>query len=153
MASHPAARHEHGFTVLELLVVVAIATLLLAGVVRLAGPVPAGIEARAIAREVATMLRLARGDAIAANRPVGVAVDLAGRRIAIDGRPALLLPPTVELVLHAADDQVAGPTLGRIRFDGDGGSTGGRIGIRVAARTTWVGVDWLSGRVSLAEAP
>jgi general secretion pathway protein H len=42
-------------------------------------------------------------------------------------------------------------TQGDIRFNPDGSSTGGRISVADGARSIAVGVDWLSGRVSVAE--
>ena len=42
-------------------------------------------------------------------------------------------------------------TQGDIRFNPDGSSTGGRISVADGARSIAVGVDWLSGRVSVAD--
>jgi general secretion pathway protein H len=44
-------------------------------------------------------------------------------------------------------------SVGAVRFDPDGGSTGGRVAIAGGDNTWWVGVDWLSGRVSVVQKP
>jgi general secretion pathway protein H len=41
---------------------------------------------------------------------------------------------------------------GGIRFNPDGSSTGGRVSIGDGRRSIAVGVDWLTGRVSVADA-
>jgi len=40
---------------------------------------------------------------------------------------------------------------GDIRFNPDGSSTGGRISLADGRRRIGVGVDWLTGRVSVAD--
>jgi len=40
---------------------------------------------------------------------------------------------------------------GDIRFNPDGSSTGGRISLADGRRRLGVGVDWLTGRVSVAD--
>jgi general secretion pathway protein H len=49
-------------------------------------------------------------------------------------------------------DQVISESEGSIRFDPDGSSSGGRISIRGGGQLWTVGVDWLSGRVSVVHA-
>jgi general secretion pathway protein H len=44
-----------------------------------------------------------------------------------------------------------GPGGGAIRFNPDGSSTGGRISLSDGGRRIAVGVDWLTGRVAVAE--
>jgi general secretion pathway protein H len=67
--------------------------------------------------------------------------------------PRQLLPDDLRLSLLTSLDQIAREGVGQIRFDPDGGSTGGRVSIEGGGIVWWVGIDWLSGRVSIEEKP
>jgi general secretion pathway protein H len=98
---------------------------------------------RAAAADVAGALRRARGRAIALDRPVLVVVDAARGSLSVDGLPPVRLPAGVGLSAAARD----------ISFAPDGSTSGGRVMLADGARRVLVGVDWLTGRVSIADAP
>ncbi len=56
---------------------------------------------------------------------------------------------SIELLTIAGEARGAG--AGDIRFNPDGSSTGGRIALADAGHRIAVGVDWLTGRVSVAD--
>jgi general secretion pathway protein H len=87
------------------------------------------------------------------NWPTQLTLDLVHRSYFSSDTRAETLPADVSLALLASADQAPGPAAGRIRFNADGSSSGGRIAISGNGRTWWVGVDWLSGRVSIVEKP
>lgn len=142
-----------GFTLLEMLVVLALLGLSLGLVLGAGRPVPAGTAARTAAGEIAGALRLARSQAILGNRPVVFTLDLASRRYRVGATPDRALPPGLELGLLAAGSQVSGASAGGIRFEPDGSSTGGRVTVTGGSRTVLVGVDWLSGRTTVVVQP
>jgi general secretion pathway protein H len=82
---------------------------------------------------------------------MGLTLDLARRSWRVDAGPERVLPPVFALSIRAAGSETLGGRLGGIRFAPDGSSTGGWIEISDGRRRVQVGVDWLSGRVSLAE--
>ena len=53
--------------------------------------------------------------------------------------------------LYAAQSEVESARKGSIRFYADGSSTGGRITVSSGERKYLVDVDWLTGRVSIAD--
>jgi general secretion pathway protein H len=55
----------------------------------------------------------------------------------------------MELLTVAGERRTA--VQSAIRFNPDGSSTGGRITVGDAVRKIAVGVDWLTGRVSLSD--
>ena len=139
------------FRSIEILVVLAVLGLA-TGLVLARGPArSAGLDARAAAVEVADMLRQARAQAIAGNRVVRVIVDSSGRRVAAaDGtmRGVSLSAGTVVNLAGATRDDLAA-----ITFAPDGSSTGGQIDLTVSGRRARVAVSWLTGRVSVGDAP
>lgn len=145
-------RRDRGFTLIELVVVLAIMGLIL-GLVVWRGPLRSQrLETDAAARLVSGALRLARAEAIAQNRPVEVRVDIPGHFYRVDGGPPRPLPSTVAISVTQA---MTGPGDGRsgaIRFAPDGSSSGGRIELIERARRVQIGVDWLTGRVSVVDA-
>ena len=56
------------------------------------------------------------------------------------------------MALVTTTGQRISETEGAIRFDPDGSSTGGRIELGLGPKRIQIGVDWLSGRVSVADA-
>jgi general secretion pathway protein H len=142
-----------GFTLLEMIIVLIILGLV-AGVVAARGPGRShGLEMRGLVASIAEALRGARGRAIASNRTVLVAVNGERHSLAVEGGPTLQLP--AELGVTAAAGPVAVPAkdLVGIRFSPDGSSTGGRILLADGKRRTQIGVDWLTGRVSITDVP
>jgi general secretion pathway protein H len=144
---------EAGFTLIELIVVFAIVAVLIVMVAGRGSPVSPATHARAAAREMAGAMRAARSEAIMTNRSVFFSVDANGRRYWWGKRMAQLLPSDLNVALLTAKDQMESESVGHVRFDPDGGSTGGRVAIAGGGHNWWVGVDWLSGRVTVVEKP
>jgi hypothetical protein len=137
--------HSPGLTVIELAVALALAAAAatlgaprvveLARTVRLAGA----------ARTVATLLRLARAQALARSEPVEVRLDAARHLLELRdraGRPLArhVLPPSVALS--------GGPARGRVLFDGLGSAENATLVLAAGARERRVIVNQ-RGRVRL----
>ena len=144
-------RREAGFTLIEVLVVVAIMGFALTMIVT-RGPVRSqALEMKAAVSEVAQGLRLARSRAIATNTPVQFAVDVPLRSFRIDRGTPTVLPRSLSIAMTAVSEETLGARLAAIRFNGDGSATGGRIELTDGQRRSQVGVDWLTGRVSVLQ--
>ncbi len=61
------------------------------------------------------------------------------------------LPANLSIELLTISGENRGASVGDIRFNPDGSSTGGRIALADGKRRVAVGVDWLTGRVSVAD--
>jgi general secretion pathway protein H len=115
-----------GFTLMEMLVVIAVMGLALA-LLAYAGPPHDGwLQTQAAARQVAQAMRLARGQAIAQGRPI-----------------AFALPPLPRWLAVTEDTPRGG-----LVFEPDGSATGGTVRLDGAGHKITVGVDWLTGRVT-----
>ncbi len=147
----PFRRQAAGFTLIEMLVVVAVMGFALSLVIT-RGPVRSqSFEMKAAVSEVAQGLRLARSRAIATNTPVQFAVDVPLRTFRIDRGPPTVLPSSMSIAMTAVSDETLGARLAAIRFNGDGSATGGRIELTDGQRRSQIGVDWLTGRVSVLQ--
>ncbi len=140
------------FTLLELLVVIAVIALIYAILPAGVFGGREGVELRATARQVADELRRARGQAIASNREVAFLLDLEQRRFGLPGRGALAeLPAGIEAKVLTASEVVSDAAQARIQFFPDGSSTGGAVTLSGAGKHYEVTVRWLTGEVRLAE--
>jgi general secretion pathway protein H len=139
---------EAGFTLIEVLVVIAILGLA-AAILVARGPLRSpGLEARAAASEVAQTLRLGRSRAIAADRPVAVVFDPRSHRLLLDGAIQPKLPAWLPVTAVMADGTK--PRLVVFGFSPDGSATGGTVALGLPSRRILVAVDWLTGRVEIA---
>jgi general secretion pathway protein H len=143
---------EAGFTLIEVIVTLAILGLALALIVGYKPPWSSGLGLRGTAAALASGLRLARSEAILRNRPVALELDLAGHQFRVGDGAARQLPPRLTVALLTVAGEQRSGTRGDIRFNPDGSSTGGRISLADGGHGIAVGVDWLSGRVNIAEA-
>jgi general secretion pathway protein H len=135
-----------GFTLIELIVVLAVMSLLIASVPIVMSGGLAGLELKAAARDVADTLRHARGRAIALNDEITFSVDDRSGRYGLgqSGRQRVL-GKGMEVTVRPES------MAGTIRFYPDGGSTGGRITISRNERRYDVRVDWLTGQVTIED--
>jgi general secretion pathway protein H len=142
-----------GFTLIEMVMVVAILALMAVLVTVQGTPVSPAVHARAAAQAISGALRSARGEAVSRNRVVTFTLDLAKGSYRWGETPPENLTSDIRLALLTSQDQLVSSAVGRIRFHPDGSSSGGRVSVAGGDQIWWIGIDWLSGRVSLVEKP
>jgi general secretion pathway protein H len=149
-----AAAGEGGFTLLELLVVMAVLALGLSLVVPAVNRTRAGAVARSAAYELAANLRAVRAAARASNMEHSLTIDLSGHRYWAEGVVApRRMPSTVAVELTVPQSERIGARVGRVRFFPDGSTSGARLVLRDARSSASIAVDWLSGDVRLKARP
>ncbi|MCH8917439.1 MAG: GspH/FimT family pseudopilin [Proteobacteria bacterium] len=141
-----------GFTLLELLVVLAIVALMTAiAAPRFAAALP-GAELDSGARKLAAGLREARSMAVSTNRAVPFTLRGGANLYTIGrGGESRQLPGKLAITLVTGSREIIGANQGSIRFFPDGSSTGGRIELKGAGGKRSIEVDWLTGRIRLGE--
>ena len=145
-------RSAEGFTLLELLIVLALMAIVARFVLPMFGGPISTSELRATARQLAAGLRLAQSEAVSQRRETFLLLDVAGKRFKVDNDPhAHKLPSKVELKLFTAQNDLVSESIGSIRFFPDSGSNGGRITVGAGDRKFDVDIDWLTGRVAILD--
>lgn len=143
---------QHGFTLLELLVVLVIAVLLVAVVPPLISGMSGATELRSAARQLAAGLRFARNEAVTRQREAILTLDLSKHRFAVSGDPReIALPESLSLHLYTAQSELLDQATGNIRFFPDGSSTGGAVTVSGPKLAYRINVDWLTGAIAIVE--
>src|SRR5258708_6736960 len=150
-AAAPRLSPSAGFTLIEMIMVLAILGMTLALFTAYRSPWSGTLSANGAASQLAADLRLARSQAIAGNRPVLVIVDLPGHQYRVGAGDVRLIPGELRIELLTIANERQSERVGDIRFNPDGSSTGGRIVLVDSHRRIDIGVDWLTGRVSIAD--
>jgi len=141
-----------GVTLLELLIVISIMAFAVAIVLPMLGSGASTAELKSAARELASGLRYARGQAIVQRGEAFLVLDIEAHTFRI--------PPDVKvhqisdkigIKLFTAQRDLVNEKVGAIRFYPDGGSNGGRITLAAGERKFDVDVDWLTGRVAILD--
>jgi len=148
----PAAdSRTRGFTLLELLIALAIAALLFVFVVPAGSRQRDHAELANAARAIAAGLRMTRLQAINAGRSAVFAVDVDNAVYQSSGAAREALPRGTRLALVTQRRETGGSALGDIRFFPDGSSTGGAVTVSRGSDQFEVLVNWLTGGVSVHE--
>lgn len=140
-----------GFTLIELLVVVTILGLAMALIAE-HGPMRSStLDRAALVSDLTGGLREARAQAIAENRAVRVDFDAERHTWRVGARPLKQLPKNLKITVLTTVGEVQRAQIAGIRFEPDGSSTGGEIGLDDGRRKIAVTVDWLTGNVTAHE--
>jgi general secretion pathway protein H len=149
-SASPVWQPQRGFTLVELLVVLAIGALLIGLVPMAFNKLQEGSQYRDTVRALVTGLRQARQQAVATGQMVTYQVDLGQRQFGLQGKPQTAMPVSLEVKTEvgqldaASDDGVA-----LFAFLPEGGSTGGTIElVRPSGAGVRIRVDWLIGQIT-----
>ncbi len=139
---------ERGLSLIELIVVLAILSLVLVAIAPLVNPWHRGAMIDVAARELALALRETRAAAIYGNRGTTFTLDGAAGEYWSDAAPARRTLPGRITATFAGQAQ-----LGQIQFFPDGGASGGTIVLRDAYRSAAIRVDPPSGSAQFNVSP
>jgi general secretion pathway protein H len=148
-----------GFTLLELLVVLALVGFLMSLVPSLISAAVPGVKLRVESRDLAVSLRKSRNTAIASGVQVDVTINNDPPQYYIDQKEPHELPAAISVVARDIMDlqygyaplqseQITNDNF-RVRFYPDGSSSGALITLRHEMKAYTVTVDWLLGGVSM----
>ena len=121
------SKSQSGFTLMEMMVVIAVLGIILLLVTGYGPPRSHRLEARAAAQEVAQAMRAARGAAIAQGHDVALTMPKISTWLTV----SMQAPP------------------GGIVFAPDGSASGGSVVLSGGGQTTTVSAGWLTGAVRI----
>jgi general secretion pathway protein H len=142
-------RRARGFTLVEIIAVVALIALATAVVAVSVGTGLEGARVRAASKEVAAALRFTRTQAIVKREAQVLIVDVENRTYQAPGRGVIELPRQLDIKLLTASEELLDDGVGQIRFFPDGSSTGGHIELMRGDAVWRIDVGWLTGEVLL----
>ncbi|WP_432695489.1 GspH/FimT family pseudopilin [Marinobacterium sp. YM272] len=143
-------------TLLELLVVLVIASLMLTLVAPNIGNVLPGSELKAFARQSAALLRELRSEAVSRSQVEQLVLDTEARGYRDNGEVVVSWPDDISVELSPGELPafMRNPFVGdkALMFFPDGSSNGGRLSLALEGNGGYViEVDALSGRISIDE--
>src|SRR5258707_4744683 len=139
-----------GFTLIEMMVCLAILALVLTLLPPLLGRTRDSAALAEAARTLAAALRETRDEAITTGRAESFAIDLATGTFQAGPGKAQSLPSGIALSLLTTADERLGDRSGAILFFPDGSSSGGGVSLGHDGARHDVLVDWLTGRITMA---
>jgi general secretion pathway protein H len=145
-------KQAQGFTLIELTVVLLIMVL---GFSVIGINISSGNQSsqlKATARDLASALRYARGQALISHGEVSVAINLAENTYQVSNREKVYhFSDEIDVTLVIAQDEFKDEDTGQLRFYADGSSSGGRITLEWGNLVNKVDVNWLSGKVEMRD--
>lgn len=142
---------QTGFTLIEIIVALVIVGLMFAIVPpRLDGALER-MQGKTAARELITELKQARNHAINLSKSARLVINIEKNTLTLDDRAPEKLSDKIKLGLLTAQTEQISDQAGAIRFFPDGSSTGGRIKVATDQLAYYVDINWLTGKIALAE--
>ena len=138
-----------GFTLLEIIMVMAIIALASVLAAAAMGGGFKGMQLSASARQLASNLRYTRSQAIATGQPQRFIIDPAAHRWEAPNAHHGEIPPALRVAFLGAREVQPSAGQGAIEFFPDGAATGGRITLTSGKATWTVDVAWLTGLVTV----
>jgi general secretion pathway protein H len=138
-----------GFTLVEVLVVLAILTLTAAMTLPVMRRPPDGVRLESAARDIASTLRLSRAVAIVRNEDVDFTIDVERKIMQSSSVPPVQIDNDISIEIVFAAPQRRARDAGTIRFFADGTSSGGDILLEIGRRRARISVPWSTGAARL----
>ncbi len=148
------ANRQRGFTLLEVVVVMAISALVMGAVTLSLSASVSKAEVRSSGRRMAAALRYTRSQAIVSRsqQVFELIIDDDGSSYQVPGKDRIYeLPSGVGVSLTTARMELTDEDAGGIRFYPDGSSTGGSITLGNDEFTQTLDIVWLTGEVVFRE--
>lgn len=140
---------SRGFTLIEVVVALAIAAIAVAVVPIAAERMLDGANYRGTVRDLMSAIRSARLAAMKSGEPAGFFFNTQTQEFGVDGDASGRLPSALSAELRVASALITPEGVAYIRFYPDGSSTGGSVILRRADGSgVQLRVGWLLGRLS-----
>lgn len=143
------ASAQRGFTLLEIIVVMAIIGLASVLAASAMGGGFKGMQLKAAAKQIASNLRYTRAEAIQTGTPQRFVIDPHAHTWQAPKRHHGEIPEKLGIAFFGAREVQPANGIGAIQFFPDGAATGGRIQLTSGTAVWNVDVTWLTGQVEI----
>ena len=140
---------QRGFTLLEIILVIAIIALASVLAASAMGGGFKGMQIKAAARQIASNLRYTRAEAIQTGIPQRFVIDPHAHTWQAPRRHHGAIPAKLGIAFYGAREVQPANGVGAIQFFPDGAATGGRIQLSSGTAVWNVDVTWLTGQVEV----
>ncbi|WP_394752043.1 GspH/FimT family pseudopilin [Crenothrix sp.] len=146
-----ALKPSQGFTLLELIVVLVIMGLGFAAIGINLSSGNETTELKATARDMASTLRYAKGQAQLSHQETTLTIDFEENSYTVSGRDKVYeIPQTIDTTMHTGQNELT-DGKGSIRFFPDGSSSGGWIKLERGKIAWRIDINWLTGQVEIKD--
>ena len=146
-------RHDSGFTLLESLIVLAIASVCLAVAIQAFPKRNDRRDVEQMAMELAAVMRGAQISALQSQQEMIFNFDLQKRQFWSRPSHVHSIDPKIDVTMSRARQIDSDLGLGQVRFLPSGQNTGATIQLRKASHTAEITTDWLTGTISIRMLP
>jgi general secretion pathway protein H len=146
LASIAPALQQPGFTLLEMLIVIAILAMVATSIPFMSRG--SGIELRGLGHELATELRGLREAAIRNHAVTEFTLEPQTGSYQL-GSEEVALPPGVTVTYVVSEPPLIGDAPEHLAFYPDGSSTGGTITLTRSGALVTLSIGWMDGRISI----
>lgn len=141
-------RNQSGFTLLELMVTLVLATMIVGLATTLYSKASESSQLKTTARNISACLNAARNSAITKNHATAFTISLVKKTYGYDGIDKVFsIHPKLALKVTSASFVDVPTGLSQIRFGPDGSSSGGKVHLSNGKQQLVIKVDWLTGKV------
>ena len=141
---------EQGFTLLEMIAVLAIVALATGLVMPRLSAMRQNLQVKSAAVQLVSGLKITRAAAMRSNDDHALIIDTQRRRYWADGAvKRQALPRDVSLAFEAQDNAVGAAGNISFLFRPDGTASGGKIKLGSGRQGAVISVDWLTGNIAL----
>lgn len=139
-----------GFTLIEMLIVIAIGALMIAVMAPNFGPAISRAKLQSASRDLASALRHTRGYAMIKGQDALFELNTGAHAYRVSGRNRVYhVPEEIGLGLFTTTTETVDESTGRIRFFPDGSSTGGRVTLEGGKQSVVIDINWLTGEIRM----
>jgi general secretion pathway protein H len=143
------SEREAGFSLLEIMISLAILALAVALVGVAFARSSTGFRFDAAAQELTLTLREAHARALRSGRDVAVVIDVDKHAYQLNNETPIDLPGDAAIRVVSAGQAMSAARRPAFSFSPDGGSTGGSIVLSLPDRSATITVDWLTGAIDM----